>query len=86
MDQIQNTLVWTIAGNGLLAIVCGVMFYRADKEAIRLYNLKYSEKHSDEERAAILARMKKRLQWFYGFGTLLSTGFLMVNLIVVLRR
>ena len=86
MDQTQNTLIWTIAGNAVVAIVFGVMFYRADKEAIRLYNLKYSDKHADEERAAILARMKKRLQWFYGFGTVLLTGFLMVNLIIVLRR
>jgi len=59
------------------------MFCRADSEAIRLYNLQYSEKHSDEERTIILSKRRKKLQWLYGVCALVFTSVLIKNLIML---
>lgn len=72
-----------IVGSVVCMTVCLIMFYRADREAIRLYNLKYSEKHDDEQRTMLLAKKKKQLQWLYGACTLVFASILIKNLSVL---
>ena len=72
-----------IAGSVVGMTVCLFMFYRADSEATRLYNLQYSKKHDDDQRTMLLAKKKKQLQWLYGVCTLVFASIVIKNLIVL---
>jgi hypothetical protein len=83
MDEALTTVLWSIGGSVACMVVCVVMFFRADQEAIRLYHLQYSEKHADEERTIILSKKRKQLQWLYGVCALVFSSVLIKNLIVL---
>lgn len=85
MDTSLTSVLWSIGGSVGGITVCLIMFFRADQEAVRLYHLQYSEKHADEERAIIISKRKKRLQWLYGVCALGFTSILISNLWVLFR-
>lgn len=83
MDESLTTVLWSIGSSIFGLTVSAVMFCRAESEAIRLYNLQYSEKHSDEERTIILSKRKKKLQWLYGVCALVFASIMIKNLSVL---
>ena len=85
MDETHSTLIRYMVLNIVILVFFGAMFYRAEQESIRLYNLQYSEKHTPVERVRILGKMKKRLQWFYGACMFISVCFLAVELVALFR-